>query len=376
MKFILICLLTLSLIFTTGCWDQKMLKDLNLALAAGLDITSNNKLETSITIPYIQKSSGQTSGSITNLKVLNIVAPTPRQTRNIANNMIPKSIEVSKLLSLGLGEKLAKTHIFPYLDIFYRDPRSSLNAKLYLADGKATDIIHLQNKNNPRIGVYLSELIKSSEDVSLLPKTDIQRILADMMDPGADFVLPFVTINKKNQTIVVNGVALFHGDTYTGTSLDEEDSTLLQLLKGVRGNSARQTIKTFRSQKAVPENYVNINVKYTHPHLKIKMNKHHKPVVNLNVNIGFRVEEYPHDKLLSDKEKITLNKKISNALTKRSQHVINVLQKNNCDVFAIGRRINAFYHNDWVAMDQKNYFKHINFKVKVNTRLLEQGVIY
>lgn len=59
------------------------------------------------------------------------------------DDQVAESINASKLLSLGLGEKLAKMHIFPYLDIFYRDPRSSLNANLFLHQVMQVHLLNL-----------------------------------------------------------------------------------------------------------------------------------------------------------------------------------------------------------------------------------------
>lgn len=169
---------------------------------------------------------------------------------------------------------------------------------------------------------------------------------------------------------------MFHGDTYTGGYLSPQESTMLLLMKGIKKVSARQTIQVFDHNKMNLENYVNIDIKNTHPHLKVRMGKNHHATVNLVVNLGIKIEEYPHDKLFSDKQKEVLNKKISKALTLRSQHIIKKLQKYDCDAFAIGRRINAFYNDDWNKMSKKNYFQHVKFNVKINTRLLQQGVIY
>lgn len=377
MKKPLALILALSLFVTTGCWDQVMLKDENLALAVGFDLTNKKELNTTIAIPYMKSGGGGQSPSIvTTVQILSMKTRTPRQARVKINNEIAESINATKMLSLGLGEKLAKTHIFPYLDLFYRDPRGSLNAYLYVAKGHAFDLLKVKNPSNPRIGIYLSKMLKSTNEATVTQKADIQSICADMMDPGADFELPYIEINKKDKVLSLKGVALFHGDTYTGAYLNTEQSTMLLLMKGLKEITARQTIQIADHNKMNVKNYVNIDVKNTHAHLKLKMDKNHRAKVNLLVNLGIKVEEYPHDQLFSDKQKNALNKKISKQLTLQSRQIIKILQKENCDAFAIGRRINAFHHADWIKMNKKHYFRDLTFNVTIKTKLLQQGVTY
>ncbi|MGW8957295.1 hypothetical protein [Paenibacillus sp. NPDC055715] len=43
-----------------------------------------------------------------------------------------------------------------------------------------------------------------------------------MLDPGQDFVLPY--LSKDGEDIVARGIALFHGQRFTGTLNDEQTS--------------------------------------------------------------------------------------------------------------------------------------------------------
>ncbi len=376
----MIFLVIIPLVFMTGCWDQSMLKNLNLVSVAGFDLTNKNKLKTTVVIPIVKKGSPGGQNGAVGLsppmdQIISSTAPTPRRARMNINNEIFSSFNASKLLNMGFGEKLAKTHIFPYLDIFFRDPKGSLNANLFVTAGESSDLLNYSNKLNPRIGDYIDELLKSAVEATIVSKTSIQSICGELMDPGADFVIPYLELKKKQNAIKLKGAALFHGDTFTGDYLTPEESTMFLLIKGENKKVARLTIKTSNKKGDQVENYVNINILQTSPKMRLKISPSGEITAKYDVKLHIAVEEYPHDKLSSAKQRKMLTDKLTKILTARANKLTEKLQKNNCDAYGIGRQLNAFHHDVWAKSNWEKDYRKVKFKMNVKTILVQQGVI-
>ncbi|HEX7063712.1 MAG TPA: Ger(x)C family spore germination protein, partial [Bacillales bacterium] len=209
------------LILLSGCWDQRLFKDVKLVLGASFDLTEDGKLLTTVSIPNISKTS-QGPGK-ENLQIISAKANTPRQSRRKINHKISKNFDASKLRVLLLGKKLAKQEVYPLLDVFYRDPTSALNAKLAVVNGKAKSALDLKLNGETKVSTYLANLLDSARNTTLVGENEnIQGICGKMLDPGSDIVLPLLQVKAQQGLVKVSGLALFNGDKYTGYHLNPE----------------------------------------------------------------------------------------------------------------------------------------------------------
>lgn len=69
-----------------------------------------------------------------------------------------------------------------------------------------------------------------------VPGNDTGDTAPPMLDPGQDFVLPY--LSKEGEDITARGIALFHGQKFTG-SLSNEQGVLYVLMTGKWKNTAR-----------------------------------------------------------------------------------------------------------------------------------------
>jgi len=191
----------------------------------GFDIRPDGKIVSTVTIPLFK--SGPEGTGATESQVLSEIGDTPRDARNKINHRIAEQFDSSKLMVLLLGEEYAKQDIYPGLDVFYRDPKSSLLANVAVVKGKVSDLLNIKIQKNRLMSEYLSSLIRSEQDSTFLPLQK-RPLISDMFDPGADFVLPLIKPKKEEAQIL--GLAMFSGNKYTGQYLPHEDSTLYLLM--------------------------------------------------------------------------------------------------------------------------------------------------
>ncbi|MDF2681141.1 MAG: hypothetical protein K0R47_2331, partial [Brevibacillus sp.] len=121
--FIYIC----SLVFLSGCWDERILKDRNLIICIGRDLVEEGKIQTSYALltPAIKQagssSSSQQSGSgIAGGKqknVISAVGDSINETALMMDRKTSETVDDSKNQVVLIGEELARKDLYTTLDI-------------------------------------------------------------------------------------------------------------------------------------------------------------------------------------------------------------------------------------------------------------------
>ncbi|MEC0347777.1 Ger(x)C family spore germination protein [Peribacillus frigoritolerans] len=374
MKIKRLFMISICLLLITGCWDQNLMKDATLIQTITFDQTDEGEFLLGFAIPNIyrnSKDSGQETEAI-NSENLSTVANTPREGRMKLNTEIPGNLDTSKNKLVLFGEQFAKGDIYPSLDVIWRDPRSSLSAKLAVVKGKAFDTLSIQPRVESNISQNILYLIRSTETNTIIPEESIQTLASEILDPGEDIVLPLLKIGRNGTTIDVAGVALFDERKLSGT-LSQEESTLFLLLNNKQSKHARFTQNVNGNKELKMNNFISLNVDHIKRKLNVSVDDSGEVFVNLNLHLKVIVEEYPIGNVPNKVDQ--LNNKLSNTFTNNAEEVIKKLQEANCDAFGIGRRLIAFHHDTWKEKDKTNYFKDVKFKSKVDVEIIQHGIV-
>ncbi|WP_232697098.1 Ger(x)C family spore germination protein [Brevibacillus daliensis] len=351
----------------SGCWDQQLLKDDRIVYIVGFDLGSDGKLQTTTAILDV---SGSQKGMKPFSEIHTVSGYTSRHNREIMDLEVPGRVSASKVLVILFGEALARKHIYPVLDVFYRDPRSALNAKVAVIEGTTRDAITMKLTGTKLISEHYNKLIKSAEKATNVPNVNIQFICSPLLDQGDDFAVPYIKIAK---TPSINGIALFNGDKMTGT-LSREESMLYLLMADKLSKTASFTFEVNKEGKQNPEKYISIDVQSIKRKLKVNVQGNRKIQVPLDLNLKVNAIEYPKNHLtkqILDR----LNKKLSKELTRKAQVVTQKMQKANHDGFGIGRRIMAYYPNTWKNLNWKEDYRKVEFVPKVTVEIVTHGIM-
>ena len=374
MKFKLFILILCSTFFLCSCWDQRLLKESKLVYSASYDLESDNELlVTSVIKTSTQKSTGPTQSETTNV-IFQTKAKTLSDARMKFTRKISGDYATNKNRVLLLGNDLAKQDIYPIFDIIYRDPRSSLGAKVIISKGRADEILKLNKVEETLISEEILNLINTGESHTIVPIESVQTVCTTIFDPGEDVVLPLVEKNEDN-SLNISGVALFDGHKYTGKNLLDSDPTMLLLLKNEMQKFARFTLEVNPKEKDIRERFVAIQVKKSKSKMNVKISKDNKITVNLNMKMKVDTLEYPKDELAEQKEINFLNKELSKLLTLKAEDVIQTLQKANCDAFAIGRELISYHPKVWKKLDWNKDYAKVTIKPKVEVEVIGTGII-
>lgn len=367
----MVSVIFLPILLLSGCWDQKLLKDVSLINSSAFDLEDTNKVSTTVSIRMVRGSEGtgeQTGKTVT----FSEIDSTPRGARDLIDLEVSKKIEASKLQVLLVGEKLAKKEFYYILDVFYRDPKNALNAKLAIVKGQAKEIIELGSESDLIVGEYISDLLTSAEDATMVKNNNIQSIGTIILDPGQDITIPIIH-RIDHKTAKVMGVAMFDDKIYSGMDLNRDDTVLFHLLKNHLSKYARFTKKVYDNENI--KDFITFDVSNVKRKLTIKAENPSNINVDINLALKVRVIEYPHDALDFQTEIHKLNESLSRKLTEQAQKVTKQLQEANCDGLGIGRRMIALHHNVWKELDWDSVYPTITINPKVKVEIVQKGII-
>ncbi|MFB7814038.1 Ger(x)C family spore germination protein [Paenibacillus chitinolyticus] len=363
----------LTLLLLSGCWDQQLLKNSRIIHIGGFDKGENGKLKATVAFPDVSSTEG--GRSETN-ELHTVTSNTTQQARGFLDREISGNYSPSKLLVLLLGEEWARAqNIMPYMDVYYRDPKSPLNARLAVVNGTAEDLIGLKKVGTKLLGRFLDALLENMEDGTVIPRINFQSI--GPVKPGQDFALPYVSIHNKKP--VVQGVALFHSNVMTA-SLNSEESLIYLLLKGQRGKTARLTLPVNIGEEEENETkadrYITVDLHKYSRKMKVELTESGGVRVNVRLKINAAVIEYPLDRLNKKETLQKLDAALSRLLTARAKAITRKMQEANHDGYGIALRLMAFHPEAWKKMNWEKDYKEVQFEPDIRLKIERKGITF
>ncbi|QRF31914.1 Ger(x)C family spore germination protein [Bacillus safensis] len=376
-RYMLTLLMCLSLIFMPGCWDQNLLKDISLVLTSAVDQGEDDNAKYSITYRKVQQSQSMQQGNTGSYltTVLTTEAPTLRKARSNFSRSVDQKIDLSKMRVLLIGDEFAQNRLLPYLDMFYRDPKSPLLANLAVVQGgSCVDLINELLKEKLIVSDYLNNLITSASRSSQVSPKNIQNIRSKMLQTGEDFTLPLLYYDKSKKLTSVKGVALFDNEKKKG-ELYAQDAILLTVMDGKMGSYANFTKKVRSDMKSKENNYITIQVTDSKRDIKIVNPDHRNLTFSLEFEFNTSVLEYPKDNLDTDKKIEMLNKRLSAIFTKDAEKVIAALQEANSDVLSLGRKYRVKHYDEYMKMNWVTDYPKVKIIPKIKVNISQTGII-
>ncbi|KRE48921.1 Ger(x)C family spore germination protein [Paenibacillus sp. Soil724D2] len=362
-RHVLLGILSMSLL--TGCWDQMLFKNVRLILGVGIDKAEGENVLVTFVLPDVSDKKRNAP------EIISVSGETAREARSNLGKKLNLVPDGAKNRFLMIGEQLAKNDIYTVLDVFYRDPRSALNAKIGVVEDRAESLLQTGYMRKPNFILNLDKQILSAETFTILPEENIQSICTVLFDPGQDVILPYLAAG--DGTPLIKGVALFNSKSLTGT-LDTRESKLCLLLADRMGKKAILTLPIPNQPKKIGSK-MTFRVFHTKRKLDVDVNKG-KVVVTIDLLLKAEAEEFSPDHLDETGQVSKLNEFFSKELTQEAQKVVQKLQKANCDVFGIGRRIIAFHPEAWKTMDWNSTYPLITIQPNVKVEISRPGIIY
>ncbi|WP_239615660.1 Ger(x)C family spore germination protein [Cohnella mopanensis] len=356
-----------AILILCGCWDQQLLKNERNVSIGGFDQGIDGLLRATVSIRDIQVSE---SGANDSSEVHSVLARSTQHARELLNQEVSGGYSPVKIRVLLLGEEFVRNHDFlPYFDVYYRDPKSPLNAKVAVTKGKAEDLIRIRKIGNKTIGLHIDDLLKGMEQTTAIPRINIQTL--HPLDRGYDFALPYL-VNKGGMPSL-NGIALFSGTKMTEI-LNTDESRLYLLLSDSMGRDLRMTLKSKKINASNSYDYVTIDVKKIQRKLKVKVSNKQDISVKLHLKLRVTVVEDPSNHLYDITVMNNLERILSEQLTDDSKMIVHKMQKAEHDGFGIARRLMSYHPKLWKQLDWIKEYPQIPFDIRVSLQIVNTGI--
>lgn len=363
----------LALALLSGCWDQKHLKKQRLVYASSFDLQEEQRVLTTSALRIVTLGGRATGRPEGKNMIVQAVGNTVRDSRLQMDLQISGQYSPNKTRVLLLGEDLAKQDVYPVFDVLYRDPASSLGAKVAVVRGRGEEVIKLDVIGETLVGEYLFELLESSEKSMLVPFETVQTICPILFDPGEDFVLPYIEVQDKHAKLL--GTALFKDRKYTGVHLTPLETTLMLLMKGGRKAEASLMVEVNPEERQRSMRYINVTVQSMKRHRSLTIGSDGNPQLRIALKLNLVVLEYSHDHLTETKDYHEVNKMLKEEIERKARKVIDKIQRAGSDQFGIGRSLMAYHPKVWKELDWKEVYPRMEITPNIEVQIVGTGII-
>ncbi|MED1788313.1 MULTISPECIES: Ger(x)C family spore germination protein [Brevibacillus] len=331
------------IVVLTGCTDRIELEDATLIVTLGLDLDEHNNLIVFERSPIFSREVKK------NTEHHDVQSSTVERSYTNLDSVVAGSTRTGKTQLLLISKRLLqRKEILPYLDALYRDPKNSTNLRIIAIDGPVSEVVNFELKNKPRLSIYLSKLIDSSSLRHITSKVTLRKFHYMMVEPG---ITPFISeVKKENEELRVLGITLLNDKGYYRTSLNLQETELLDLLRNNQKASYSFTIPV----KMLGSNKKNISILVKPQKRNITTNyQHGLPQFDIEIKVVGNITERTFQMNLEKKgNKRKLEAMIENEINKLMAALIKKLQRHQVDPIGLGLYVRAYHYNKWKAMNQ------------------------
>lgn len=169
-------------------------------------------------------------------------ANTPREAKGLFNSTSNSLVSTEKLqLILFSRDFLKHEGAFPYLDVWYRDPKNTGTMHMVAVDGPVSSIMYNNFQDKPALPEYLTNLMNTNKLYNRMVLTTFHEYHRQTFNKG---ITPTISeIKKGPKNIIVTGSALLNDRGNHKMSLNRRESLLLLMLQNKINTPVSVTMK-------------------------------------------------------------------------------------------------------------------------------------
>ncbi|MGE4274372.1 MAG: Ger(x)C family spore germination protein [Desulfitobacterium sp.] len=365
--FFFLCFLLL-----TGCWDRRELNTLAVVQAIGIDLTEEGQisLSTQILKPGEMKSGGEKSVWVTTSKGETIFDAV----RN-ASLQADRRLFFSHNKVIIISEEVAKMGFIPLVDFLIRDAEARGFAYVFVAQGKAIDILKGEHEQEANPGKAIENLADISVLASILPKRNLKDLFIVLSSKKTTSpILPGIKTEesdgKSQDMIVLGNTAVFKRDKLVGWFDRFESRGVLWVLNEVESGSI--VVKSpLGNDKNVTLEILNTSTKLT-PEITDN-------TLSITIKVqgeGNLVEQMSSGNLATPESFAELEKRATDVIEEEIIAAVTKSQKWGGDIFEFGEEFHRKYPQEWPELEEDwdELFPKIEVKLEVSFQLIKAGL--
>ncbi|MBS4195258.1 Ger(x)C family spore germination protein [Lederbergia citri] len=350
-KFVTLFLLIIPLL--SGCVQTKVIDNLTLVNAGGIDYVDGNKIKVTalFTIYDEQKKAEDKNITMTMHHNAGIIEHLSREATS--------PVLIGDLDFLGIDMKTAKRGIYPIIDTLQREP--SVGSRLYLAvsEGSANELL-LGTYGSEGNAKFISTMIETNIKHRDIPRTNLHMFASDFFQKAKGAYLPI--LKKVSDTkLIIDGLAIFSKDKMVyKVPVDEMFYFKLLVDQHNRGSldvkihDKGATIQNIRSRSTIRTDMETMTV-------------------DIRYNMTGIITKYTGRKLKSNLIE-EISKNAEDKIEKKILKLLTDFQRKGIDPIGFERKFIQQHRNFNHQLWEENY-KNITFKVHSNVTISESGTL-
>ncbi|WP_339288220.1 Ger(x)C family spore germination protein [Paenibacillus sp. FSL E2-0201] len=347
------------LLFLTGCWDQRELKNIRMVHTAGIDMLDEGKIRLTVSIPTI-KSPIEPQGNVITPKISG-EGHSVQEASSELQRIVSQHMDLRETRVLLINEKFAKNNLYEALDFFFREADFPINVLLAITESPAQEVVQLNVEDRSLLSEYLHDLLGASEQQGNIPKDSPFLVPSIMLTPGVDNALPLVIISEEKNRAKISGLALLHGKQMTGR-LNESQAKVYVMMKDKKSHGTITERIGFRNS------YVTFSFERTKQRVRLTTAEN-EISADIHITLKCALLDNPTGEPLSKDMIQKMAHNLEDLLTIRAKETIKLLQEANCDGIGIGLEVRAHLNDRWKSVDWNQEYPKItinpHFKVKI-----------
>ena len=366
-------------VLLTGCWNRRELNTLAIVKCVGIDRLPDGKisLATEILKPGgIKKNSENGGGDSGSWIAISTGETVFDAVRNATFNS-PRKLFWAQDKVIIIGEEAAKMGIAPLLDIYDRNHERRRRAYVFIAKGKAQDIVEGKNEQEKVLGQAIEELATTTGATSKIAKVNVHDLFKTLASKTSAPYIPGIEIMKKEKDddgknlIKLGGTAVFKKDKLIGW-LDETEtrgvlwvlgkvSTGIIVVPSPLKQKGKVSLEIMRASSSIKPEFID-----------------GKLVIIVMVKAEGNIAEQMSGGDLTTPEAFSqLEKEQDAAVEAEINAALAKGQKQwRVDIFKFGDAVHREFPMEWKELEKKwdEEFPTLDVKVQVTTRLRRYGM--
>lgn len=388
--------LIIILLIFTGCAPHKDLKELSIVEGMGVDLNPDGSYL--LTFQVFKPSSGgggggtQTSGTTTQTTIIQSSGKSLFDASRNATLQMGKKLYYSNVNALIFSRDICKSKLPVILDFFERNHEIMPNERVFMAEGRAEDILTAKNEDGyipaskieliSENNVYTSEMVDQQlEDLLKIQNTGIK-----------DFYLGILSVKKslssnnqqssqsnsnngnsseENNIIVASGTAIFHDDKLVDTFDYKQTRGLLWIIGKVESGAIVVNLKEGGN--------ASLEIKKSSSKISVSV-KNGIPCINVDINVESSISEIESTDVtnIGSAFKDELVNHQNQTVKNEAESAIKIaLKKDNSDIFGFGLKLFEYQPAIWHKLEE-NWSKNagtIQVNINVNSTISHNGLI-
>ena len=361
---LLIFIILINSIFSTGCWNYREVDDLSIVAGVAIDKGIENQFQ--ITVEIIQITGGR------EIKTMSKTLTTEGKTMfDAARNMIAlagKKLYWAHTKVIILSKEVASEGVTKVIEWYNRDSETRENVHLLISETQsAKEIFDKHGTTDDITSFELDEMIKNQVNLSKAPITDVLKFDIESKTKGISAVIPAVTLKKIDgkMTPEIMGTAIIKKDKLVGFLNGEETKDLIFIRNEIKGGLLNEEMQ----EKDIPT-LVSLEIFKSKTKVTPVVNGNDIKI-NLDMDTTVAIDEIEGTgNFFDDEGRMKLEQSAENTLKRRIEYLIEKIQsKYDADIFEFGSKLQEDKSQTWniIGNDWDEVFKDL--KVTVNTRV-------